>query len=178
MKLYVIRHGRTDNNDKEIYNGRYDEDINNIGIEQAKQASKIVKDLNIDLIICSPLLRTKHTAELINVNNVPIIYNKLLEERDFGTLTGKSVHLINRDELWNYNNVIQCEGLEQVKDMIERIKICLDDIKEKYHDKNILIVTHNGIGRAIYSYFNGLPSDGLLTNWGIHKNCEIKEYEW
>ena len=73
MKLYVIRHGRTDCNTQNKYNCRYDEDINEEGVEQAKNASKLVKNLNIDLIICSPLKRTKHTMEIINVNNVPVI---------------------------------------------------------------------------------------------------------
>ena len=30
MKLYVIRHGRTNCNKEHKYNGRYDEDINEI----------------------------------------------------------------------------------------------------------------------------------------------------
>ena len=62
MKLYVIRHGRTKCNDEHKYNGKLDEDINEIGIEQAKKASEEVKNLDIDLIICSPLLRTRHTC--------------------------------------------------------------------------------------------------------------------
>ena len=54
MKLYVIRHGQTKCNKEKRYNCRLDEDINEIGIKQAEEASKIVKNLNIDLIICSP----------------------------------------------------------------------------------------------------------------------------
>ena len=37
MNIYVIRHGRTNNNDLGLFNGRNDEDINDIGIEQAKK---------------------------------------------------------------------------------------------------------------------------------------------
>ena len=66
---YVIRHGLTKCNIEKKYNGRYDEDIIEEGINQAIKASHIVKNLDIDLIICSPMKRTKHTMELINVNN-------------------------------------------------------------------------------------------------------------
>ena len=53
MKLYVIRHGNTDSNILDIYNGKLlNEDINNIGIKQAQEASKKIKNLNLDLIIC------------------------------------------------------------------------------------------------------------------------------
>ena len=52
MNLYVIRHGRTNNNDKHLFNGRTDEDINETGIKQAKMAKEELKNLPIDLIIC------------------------------------------------------------------------------------------------------------------------------
>lgn len=39
MKLYVIRHGQTNCNKEHKYNCRYDEDINKIGVQQAKDAS-------------------------------------------------------------------------------------------------------------------------------------------
>ena len=84
MKLYVVRHGRTNCNDEGKYNGKLDEDINETGIKQAEEARKKVEKLDIDLIICSPLLRTKHTSNIINANNISIIYDKRLEERDSG----------------------------------------------------------------------------------------------
>ena len=177
MKLYVIRHGRTNDNDLGLYNGRYDEDINSVGIEQAKKASKKVKKLDLDLIICSPLLRTKHTAEIVNVNNVPIIYDDLLMERDFGSLTGKPWKNVEED-IWNYKKKLPYEGLESVKDLFDRVYLFLDNIKTKYQDKNILIVTHGGVARGIYTYFNGYPNQDSLAEYGRQDNCEIKEYEW
>ena len=61
MKIYIVRHGQTKCNVENKYNCRLDEDINEMGIEQAKQAREKVKKINIDLIICSPMKRTKHT---------------------------------------------------------------------------------------------------------------------
>ena len=51
----------------------------------------------------------------------------------------------------------------------------LDDVKKTYPDKNVLVVTHNGVCRAIGTYFNGIPEDGNLTVYA-HENCEIKTY--
>ena len=82
MKIYIVIHGQTKCNVENKYNCRLDEDINEMGIEQAKQAREKVKKLNIDLIICSPMKRTKHTCEIINVNNIPVIYDDRLIERD------------------------------------------------------------------------------------------------
>lgn len=86
------------------YNGRYDEDIIEEGINQAIKASQIVKKLDINLVICSPMKKTKHTMELVNVNNIKVIYDDRLMERDNGKLT-----LTKIDEYYDneYYNIIQ-----------------------------------------------------------------------
>lgn len=186
MKLYVIRHGQTACNIQNKYNCRYDEDINEVGIEQAKKASKFVNDLNIDLIYCSPMKRTKHTMELVNVNNIPVIYDDRLIERDGGILTLTTLDEFHEKEFYNYYSTEYVEGLETLPEVFERVHLFLEEIKEKYkenqeHEQNtekrILIVTHGIVARAIYFYFNKLPSDGMILNLGRMKNCEIVEYE-
>lgn len=87
MKLYVVRHGRTNCNEKNIFNGRYDEDINIIGVQQAKILANKIKKLDIDLIISSPMKRTVSTANIINKKNVPIILDDNFIERSLGDLT-------------------------------------------------------------------------------------------
>ena len=176
MKLYVVRHGRTNCNDEGKYNGKLDEDINEVGIKQAKEARKKVEKLDIDLIICSPLLRTKHTCNIININNIPIIYDKRLEERDCGKLTNEKLGEFYYTDYWNYYSNKKIEGLETIPELFKRVSLFLDEIKEKYKDKNILIVTHGGVARGVYFYFNEIPKDGKLENFGSG-NCEIKEYE-
>lgn len=167
MKLYVIRHGRTDSNDLHVYNGsRLDEDINEVGIGQAKEASYLIKDKVIDLVVSSPMKRTKHTLELLRINK-SIVYDERLKDRDFGELTGKPVD----DELCDSNTIKSVETEESV---FKRTFECLDDIKRKYHNKNILIVTHGAVTVAISKYFarfSNIPVRG-------QKNCEIREYNW
>lgn len=176
MKIYVLRHGRTNCNDEGKYNGKLDEDINETGIKQALEAREKVKDLDIDLIICSPLLRTRHTCDIVNGNNIPVIYDERIEERDCGLLTDKELGEFYYTDYWNYYSQNKIEGLETIQELFERIKLFLDDIKEKYRDKNILLVTHGGVARAIYFYFNELPKDGMIQKFGS-TNCGIKEYE-
>ncbi len=42
---------------------------------------------------------------------------------------------------------------------MERVFRGLDTIKEKYQDKNILIVTHASVTRCISAYFSGLKEN-------------------
>lgn len=177
MKLYVIRHGLTKCNVEKKYNGRYDEDIIEEGINQAIKVSHIVKDLNIDLIICSPMKRTKHTMELVNINNIKVIYDDRLMERDNGKLTLTKIDEYYDNEYYNYYSTKPIEGLETLPQLFNRVHSFLDEIKIKYNDKNILLVTHGAVARAIQFYFEKMPEDGMLLNVSGQKNCEIKEYE-
>ena len=177
MKLYVIRHGLTNCNKENKYNCRYDEDINEIGVEQAIKASDDVRKLDIDLIICSPMKRTKHTMELVNVNNIPVIYDERLIERDGGKLTKTVLDDYYYTEYYNYYSTKTVEGLETLPELFNRVHSFLDEIKTKYKEKNILLVTHGAVARTIQFYFEEMPEDGMLLNVSGQKNCEIKEYE-
>ena len=58
-----------------------------------------VRNLNLDYIICSPLYRTRQTCNLINVNDVEVIYDKRLVERDSKSMQYKSDSELDLD-LW------------------------------------------------------------------------------
>lgn len=176
MNLYVVRHGRTNHNEMGLFNGRTDEDINDTGVEQAKYLRDQISNIDIDLIICSPMKRARHTAEIINCKNVPVIYDERLIERDTGEITLRPSHTVDREAYWNYYST-KYKNVERIPDLFKRVHSSLDDIKEKYKDKNILIVTHNGVSRAIYMYFNELPENGVILDVGTQENCEIKKYK-
>lgn len=177
MKLYVVRHGQTNCNLNNKYNCRYDEDINENGIKQAVEVKNIIKKLDIDLIICSPMKRTKHTCEIINSNNIPVIYDDRLMEREGGVLTNTIIDDYYFKEYYNYYSTNIVEGLEPLPDLFKRTHSFLDDIKNKYYNKNILLVTHGAVARSIQFYFEELPKNGMLLEVSGQKNCEIKEYE-
>ena len=85
--IYLTRHGQTDWNVQKKVMGRCDEPLNEKGREQAKQTKELLSDINFDLIICSPLLRAKETAQIINQDrNIKIEYDDRIIERDFGEL--------------------------------------------------------------------------------------------
>jgi broad specificity phosphatase PhoE len=67
--------------------------------------------------------------------------------------------------------------LETLPELFNRVHLFLDEIKIKYDDKSILLVTHGAVARAIQFYFEEIPEDGMLLKIAGQKNCEIKEYE-
>lgn len=176
MKLYITRHGQTDGNLYKIMDGIRDIELNQEGIKQANITKESLKDVKFDLIICSPLTRTKQTMEIINVNKYPVIYDERIIERDCGEFTGKGFDSLDRDLYWNYYDTTIYKEAEKMQDLFKRVYEFLDEIKNKYSDKTILLVTHSGVTKVINCYFNGVPKDGNLQVLGL-KNCEVKIYD-
>lgn len=174
MKIYVIRHAQTDSNKNGIA-GDIEEDINETGVQQCLEAREKVKNLDIDLIISSPARRTKHVTEIINVNNIPVIYDERIIERELGKYETYNYKDIDKSDFWNYYPKKYLE-LESMKSVCDRVNDFIKDIKEKYHDKKILLVTHGGVTRGIYCNAYGIPEDGDLSLLN-QKNCELREYE-
>ena len=75
MQIYLVRHGQVPHNALGIY-CEIDEDLNEVGIKQAKGLAERIKNIEYDMIISSPLLRTRHTAEIINTKNKNIIIDE------------------------------------------------------------------------------------------------------
>lgn len=123
MKIYVIRHGETDVNLQNRINSLNDDDINETGIKQAKITREKVKNIDYDFIICSPLTRTKHTAEILNCKNKKIIYDDRLVERGAGVFTKKLIDNINCDDWWNINPKENYYDAETVKHVISRVYV-------------------------------------------------------
>ena len=175
MKLYVIRHGETEQGKNKII-ANLDESLNATGIEQAINVGKDIRKLNLDIIFCSPIQRAKYTLKLFNLDkNIPIIYDDRLIERNMGIYENVPFANLDWDVFWNYNSNIKYPELESMKEVYERIKKFIDELKERYFNKNILLVTHGGVSRVIYWYFNGIPIDGNSKN--VNENCKIYEYD-
>lgn len=173
MKIYVIRHAQTDTNKQGIMGG-IEEDINETGVMQCNEVAQKIENMDLDLIISSPATRTKHVTELINVNNLPVIYDDRLIERDIGKYEGCVYKDIDAFDFWNYypKKYLDLESMESVCDRVDDF---VGFIQEKYADKKILIVTHAGTALGFYCNENGIPEDGDLSKFG-QGNCELREY--
>lgn len=177
MNIIIVRHGQTDFNLERKLQGVTDNKLNETGKEQALVTKEKLKDEEIDLIICSPLIRAKQTADIINKErNLKIIYDDRLIERNFGEYEGEYIKNYNVDEFWSYNTNKEYQEAENIRAFLKRVYEFLDDIKETYKGKNILLVAHAGVSVAVKCYFDGIPKDDKLVEIRL-KNCEFAKYE-
>lgn len=172
MNLYIVRHGQTTTNIKNIINGRRECGLTEEGIKQAKQVKKFLKGIDFAAVISSPLERAIKTAKIIC--DKKIIIDERLIERNYGFLEGKKKDEEKYLECWNYKN--KTDKMESVQELYTRVDNLIKELRVKYSNKNVLLVTHSGIMRMIHYYFNEIPKDGDLTKLEI-PNCKIEHYK-
>ena len=185
--LYFIRHGETKSNALHIRQGvQIDDYLNTQGILQTERLINIVKHLDLDVLFTSYLKRAEETAALLSnglPEHVPVLHDFRLRERDFGSLSGKSVEewdkiLPNNRELetlqaYDYTGF----GGESAAQVRQRAVSCILDIIENYKNQNIGVVSSNGVIRMMLFHFPDIPRifRGKDTPKDI-ANTDI--YEW
>lgn len=151
--LIFIRHAESEYNKAGIFAGRIDCNITQEGF---KQAQKLLRDdeKNFDYIYCSPLKRTKQTLEAIIPGSNPIIDERIIEI-SIGEWEGKRKDTFDKDLLalyraGQYNPI----GAETISEVDKRVCDFIESLFNTYKNKEkILIVTHNGVMKAIKRNF-------------------------
>lgn len=178
--LYIIRHGKTDWNERHKIQGRTDIPLNDEGRAMAEEAREEYKNVNFDVVFCSPLVRAKETAEiLLKGRNLPINFDDRLMEMSFGEYEGieNSFDIpdcpINVLFFHPEEYTTPVKGAESIDDLIARTG---DFLREKVEPelekgKDVLIVGHGAMNSSIVSQVWNLPREKFWSA-GI-PNCKL-----
>lgn len=175
-KLVLVRHGQSEWNLKNLFTGWRDPGLTTLGIEEAKQAGKLLKEQNITFSIAfvSALKRAQMSCNYIlqtmQEESVKIIANKALNERDYGDLSG-----LNKDEarqkwgeeqihIWRRSYDIAPPAGESLRDTCARvlpyyIHVILPYLLRK---QNVLITAHGNSLRALIMALEGLSGKEIV----------------
>lgn len=177
MKLYILRHGRTDWNDEGLLQGWTDNPLNDLGRGQAQAVALQLKDIDFTICYTSPLLRARQTAELATGGKYKLQYDVLLAERYLGAKEGKLDDDTEFSALsWDWEQNSEIYGVEPVQALFRRAEEFLGKIKRQHADSDkILIVCHGGLMRALHYTLMGFDEN---TDFSALKtqNCDIKIY--
>ncbi len=174
--FYAIRHGETDNNKKGIVQGAgTNSSLNKTGEQQAKDLSKKLLNLNIDIIYSSDMIRSIQTTEIINeLLQRHVFYTPLLRETHYGEIEGMVSLEVDTDERYKHiceqvddkNNPARHDvcfpGGETRNIVAKRLLTCLSHIN--HEGKNVLLSTHGGLLRSFACIHNG--EDIKMPNCG------------
>ena len=168
-KYFVMRHGEAASNveDRLDSTGRPDNHLTEKGREQVTKTADSLKQKNIDLIITSPILRTRETAELVQkelgLPDQAVMVDERLREFEFGIFSGKSAAEFHAS-ITNAEQFLKApEGGESFMDVRRRTGDFLFEIERRYVNKNILIVSHGNPLWLLSSVAARISSEALRT---------------
>jgi len=178
MKLYIVRHGRTDWNVQSLVQGATDIELNAEGLAQAEEARKKFEGTPIDLCISSPLKRAKKTAEIITAGRCPIIEDADILEIRCGKYEGHKMSEVPWKAYWNGELAEEENGIEPIDCLYGRLRGFVEKLLNEYKGKlnSVLVVSHGGAINIIRKMLHEMNAKSDCGN-RIVENCEICTYE-
>lgn len=147
--LVLIRHGETDWNIEGRYQGQADPPLNTIGIKQAEELARILKEIQPEVLYSSTLRRALQTAQILSEKlKIPVITDPRLKEINQGEWETRLRSEIEHDypelfQAWQTKPwEVTPPGGENLYTVKARVDQALDEILQKEQDKKIGIVTH------------------------------------
>ena len=172
-KLILVRHGLSVYNDQNRFTGWKDVELNEQGINEAKQAVNLLEEINFDMAFTSNLKRANDTLDLILKGieqDIPIEKNLALNERDYGDLVGQNKAEAAEEfgdeqvQIWRRSYDIPPPGGESLKDTADRVIPYLNEkiLPEVYSGKNIIVSAHGNSIRAIVMALKEFTPEEIL----------------
>ncbi len=166
VPFYFLRHGETDWNRQRIIQGQTNTALNATGLAQAHSIAAPVAKLGFATICCSPLLRARATADIVNQGpGKPIIEISELMECSLGEVEG---HASNGEwrEPWEQGGPMP--GGETFREYTERVILGLNQALTR--PAPVLVVGHGG-------NFWALEHHGLIAPGSRVSNCALFKLE-
>ena len=175
--LTLVRHGQSDWNNKTLFTGWENPGLTKKGVEEAHKTGNLLKkeNKNYSYLFTSILDRAINTADIIleelGIDQINIIRDQALNERDYGELTGLNKDAARKKwgedqvHIWRRSFDIPPPGGESLKDTAERVIPYFRDkiLPLLIEDNNILISAHGNSLRALVMHIEGLSSEEILT---------------
>ena len=144
--LYLVRHGETVDNARQIMQGQTQGELNENGIRQAKEFSEVWKDRHLDAVIASDLKRSVDTARIIaEPHRLEVVTIPLLRERDWGSFTGRFIPEL-KGEVWP-------DDIETLENLLSRAGEFIAYVRKTYPGKKVLAVGHGIMNKAIQAVY-------------------------
>ena len=175
--LVLVRHGQSEWNKKNLFTGWKDPDLTDQGRGEAKESGEALKagGYRFDVSFTSELIRAQNTntlmLEVLGQQDIEIIRNIALNERDYGDLAG-----LNKDDarkkwgdeqvhIWRRSYDIPPPGGESLKDTGERVMPYYNEVIRPriLKGEHVLIAAHGNSLRALTMELEGLSREEVLA---------------
>jgi 2,3-bisphosphoglycerate-dependent phosphoglycerate mutase len=172
--LCLIRHGQSLWNLQNRFTGWIDVPLSERGVEEARRAGELLRDLHFDVAYTSVLSRAEDTLRIILETlgrTMPIIRDQALNERMYGDLQGMNKDDMRRQygpeqvQIWRRSFDVAPPNGESLKDTAARTlpffeRAIMGDIRQ---GSNVLVVAHGNSNRSIVMKLDNLSPDEVVT---------------
>lgn len=145
-EIYLVRHGETVDNARQVMQGQTQGELNEKGTAQAQQVAERLASEHFDAVIASDLHRAIQTAEIIAApHGLPVRTTPLLRERDWGSFTGRFIPDLC-GETWP-------DDIESEEALLQRARDFLIYITTTWPDSRVVAVGHGIVNKAILAVY-------------------------
>ena len=184
MKLLFVRHGETDWNVENRIQGGTDTELNETGMEQARQLGQKLAEqkLMIANIYSSKLKRAHKTAQIVGeLIGVDVESIDGLEEMNLGQWEGmrwrevKESYSEEYEEWYHNRRYQQTPNGESYQELLERVIPALEYIIQK-EENTVLVVTHSANIVTLLAAIHQTPFDQMFQEYKIG-NADVVEID-
>jgi len=169
-RVLLWRHGQTDWNMVNRFQGHSDIPLNNVGRYQVKHAAEILAGMNPTAIISSDLGRAQETAQaLAKLVGLSVTTHESLRETNGGLWEGKTGKENRAEDFQNFIRWIDGEDNragttgEKRSEVAARAVAVINKTLAEKSDQLLIVATHGGTARCVLGNLLQLP----LSHWGV-----------
>jgi probable phosphoglycerate mutase len=179
-ELLFIRHGETDWNRQQRFQGQIDVPLNATGLAQAtRMAQRLAADRH-DALFSSDLQRACETAAPLGAAwRMPPLALPGFREQNFGVLEGLDVPTIQarHPDLWQrwleHRADFALPGGESLRQFHTRVMAAVRELAAAHAGARLAVVTHGGVLDMLWRSAHGQSLDGLrvceIPNTGLNR---------
>ena len=178
MKVYLTRHGQTEWNLAGKMQGRLNSNLTTLGEDQARWLGKSLESTPIDVICSSSSGRAYDTAKLIKGDRAIDIeqFDDLQEVylADWQGMLHDDIEALDADQFnsyWRAPEKFRAGEKESFEELIERGRTVFNEIIRVHDGKDILIVSHGVLLKAIFAYIKSLEIKEFWSGPFMQSTC-------
>jgi broad specificity phosphatase PhoE len=168
-EVLLVRHGETEDNAADRFQGRRDTQLNDRGREQSRALAQSLRGEGLRAIYTSPLQRARATAQIVGdaLGLEPVLDERLMEV-DAGDWSGLRYAAVEQAELRRWraaDPAFRFPAGESVAEQAARVAAALADVAGG--PLPALVVTHGGSIRSVGGI--DLPPGGAVGNCALFR---------
>jgi broad specificity phosphatase PhoE len=178
-ELILARHGETDWNRENRFQGHADPPLNALGRRQSAKLAATLAGEAIARVYTSPLRRASETAEIVAGRlGLEVAPLEPLREIDVGAwsgLTREEVAATFPDEYarWLGRAPHGFEDGETYEQLAARVVPAIRELAERHPSETVLVITHGGPSRVLQAHAAGIDYNEARQRETVLANCAV-----